>query len=165
MELRTLTLGHPDARRLIEEVQQEYVRRYGGQDATPFADADFAPPKGTFVVGYLDGVAVASGGWRRQEPGPDFAVGDAELKRMYVVPAARRRGLARLVLTELERRATQAGVRRLVLETGLGQPEAIELYLSAGYAEIPRFGIHRCEPDSRCFGKALTARTPPAAVP
>ena len=155
MELRTLALDHPDVQKLIDEVQQEYVHRYGGKDATPVDVSEFAAPRGTFVVGYLDGVAVACGGWRAHEPGPEFAAGDAELKRMYVVPAVRGQGLSRVLLAELERRAIAAGRRRLVLETGTRQPEAIALYLSSGYTEIPRFGLHRCSPRSRCFAKVL----------
>ncbi|MFN2494354.1 MAG: GNAT family N-acetyltransferase [Pseudonocardiaceae bacterium] len=155
MELRTRALDHPDARRLIAELQQEYVHRYGGEDATPVDVTEFAAPCGTFVVGYLGRVAVACGGWRGHEPGPEFAAGDAEIKRMYVVPAVRGRGLSRVLLAELERRAIDAGWRRLVLETGTRQPEAIALYTSSGYYEIPRFGIYRCAPQSRCFGKVL----------
>ncbi|MGH3912969.1 MAG: GNAT family N-acetyltransferase [Pseudonocardiaceae bacterium] len=81
--------------------------------------------------------------------------GDAELKRMYVVPAARGRGLSRVLLTELERRASTAGRRRMVLETGVRQPESLGLYTSSGYTEIPRFGLYRREPLSRCFAKVL----------
>jgi GNAT superfamily N-acetyltransferase len=148
-------LDHPDALGLIAALQQEYVRRYGGEDATPIDVGEFVAPLGTFIVGYLDGTAVACGGWRAHEPGPEFAAGDAEIKRMYVVPVVRGRGLSRLVLVELERRAAAAGRRRLVLETGTPQPEAIGLYTSSGYSEIPRFGVYRCEPRSRCFGKLL----------
>ena len=155
MELRTLTLDHPDVQRLIGEVQQEYVHRYGGEDATPIDGSEFTAPRGTFVVGYLGAVAVACGGWRGHESGPEFAAGDAELKRMYVVPAVRGRGLSRVLLTELERRAITAGRRRMVLETGARQPESIGLYTSSGYSEIPRFGLYRCEPLSRCFAKVL----------
>lgn len=155
MELRTRAFDHLDARRLIAEVQQEYVQRYGGEDSTPTDAGEFAEPRGTFVVGYLDGVAVACGGWRAREAGPEFTAGDGELKRMYVVPALRGRGLSRLLLAELERRAVAAGLRRLVLETGLRQPEAIGLYVSSGYTEIARFGMYRREPQSRCFAKVL----------
>lgn len=155
MELRTLTLDHPDAQRLIAEVQQEYVRRYGGEDDTPIDASEFAAPRGTFVVGYRNEVAVACGGWRCREADPEFATGDAEIKRMYVVAAQRGRGLSRVLLAELERRAVAARRRRLVLETGNRQPEAIGLYLSSGYTEIPRFGLYRCEPGCRCFAKLL----------
>lgn len=61
-------------------------------------------------------------------------------------PGGARPGLSRLLLVELERRAAAAGRRRLVLETGTPQPEAIGLYTSSGYSEIPRFGVYRCEP-------------------
>ncbi len=155
VECRTRTLDHPDVGRLIAALQQEYVGRYGGEDATPIDVTEFVAPRGTFIVGYLDGMAMACGGWRAHDPGPDFAAGDAEVKRMYVVPVARGRGLSRILLVELERRAVAAGRRRLVLETGTRQPEAIGLYTSSGYAEIPRFGLYQSDPRSRCFGKLL----------
>lgn len=155
MELRTRALDHLDARRLIAEVQQEYVQRYGGEDSTPTDAREFAEPRGTFVVGYLGAVAVACGGWRVRAAGPEFSAGDGELKRMYVVPALRGRGLSRVLLAELERRARAAGLRRLVLETGPRQPEAIGLYVSSGYTEIARFGVHRRNPACRCLAKVL----------
>jgi GNAT superfamily N-acetyltransferase len=154
VKLHPVAFDHTDAVRLIAEVQQEYVRRYGGPDGTPVDPTEFAPPLGHFLVGYLDGIAVACGGWRGHEGHEvDFRDGDAELKRMYVVPQARGRGLARALLAELDRSAATAGRRRIVLETGTKQPEAIELYKSSGYIEIPKFGLYRCEPNSRCFGK------------
>ncbi|WP_223199333.1 GNAT family N-acetyltransferase [Solihabitans fulvus] len=156
MELRTTAYDHPDAAKLIAEVQQEYVRRYGDQDVTPVDPAEFASPNGLFLVGYLDDEPVCCGGWRAHDgPLPDFQVGDAEWKRMYVVPAARGRGLARAVLAELERTALAAGRRRAVLETGTEQPEALALYASSGYARIPSFGHYKDHPESRCFAKLL----------
>jgi GNAT superfamily N-acetyltransferase len=79
----------------------------------------------------------------------------AEVKRMYVVPAARARGLARQVLAHLERTAAEAGAEAMILETGLAQPEAIALYESSGYTRIPSFGYYKDEPLNRCFAKAL----------
>ncbi|SHG06711.1 GNAT family N-acetyltransferase [Streptoalloteichus hindustanus] len=156
MEMRAVAYDHPDARRLVAEVQQEYVRRYGDIDVTPVDPADFSPPRGLFVVAYVDGAAVACGGWRAHDGDEeDFVDGDAELKRMYVVAAARGRGLARAVLAELERTALAAGRRRLVLETGTRQPEAIALYTSSGYAPSANFGVYKTEPESRCFAKSL----------
>lgn len=163
MRLRSVGLDHPDARRLIAELQQEYVVRYGSEDVTPVEPAEFAPPRGTFVLGYLDGVPVACGGWRAQNASdPEFRDGDAEIKRMYVVASARGRGLSRLVLAELERRARLAGRLRLVLETGVRQPEAIGLYLASGYAETARFGVYRDTSSSRCFAKTLRPSGRPA---
>ncbi|WP_236794359.1 GNAT family N-acetyltransferase [Amycolatopsis sp. GM8] len=154
MDLRVTPFDHPDAVKLIESVQQEYVIRYGGPDATPTDPAEFALPQGLFLVGYAEDAPVACGGWRaRDKPRP----GDAEIKRMYVAESARGKGFARAMLGELERTARDAGHRRVVLETGLKQPEAIALYESSGYAEIPGFGYYAGETLSRFFGKDLAA--------
>lgn len=157
-ELTIVVAGYDDpaAVKLIGEVQQEYVRRYGGPDETPVDAAEFAPPLGLFLVGYADGEPVACGGWRAHDATDDeFLDGDAEVKRMYVHPSVRGRGFARALLAELERTAVDRGRRRIVLETGTVQPEAIALYLSSGYTPVPNFGTYRCSPNSRCFGKVL----------
>jgi GNAT superfamily N-acetyltransferase len=156
VELRVVDYDHPDSVRLIAEVQQEYVRRYGGEDSTPIDPKEFAPPRGLFVVGYVDGTPAVCGGWRaRDSDEPHFADGDAEIKRMYVTPQARGRGLARALLAELERTATAAGRLRMVLETGRRQPEAIALYTSSGYTKIAKFGVHRHKDGCLCYGKPL----------
>ena len=146
LELEITGYGHPDVVRLVEQLQKEYVARYGGPDETPLDEEQFTAPGGRFVVAYESGVPLAMGGWRSHDPERSGHVpGEraAEIKRMYVVAAARRRGLARVVLAELERTAAAAGHDWLVLETGQEQPEAIALYRSAGYADIPEFG-HYC---------------------
>jgi len=149
---------HPDAAKLIAEVQQVYVERYGGVDETPLEPADFDPPDGVFLVGYQGDDPVACGAWRAHDgPEPDFRPGDAELKRMYVADSARGMGFARMILSELERTAAVCGRTRAVLETGLLQPESIALYRSSGYAEIPNFGIYKSEDSNLCFGKELTS--------
>ncbi|NHD18747.1 MULTISPECIES: GNAT family N-acetyltransferase [unclassified Actinopolyspora] len=156
MRIETGAYDHPDAVELIEQLQREYHHRYGGPDTTPLTPADFLPPRGVFLIGYCAERPVAIGGWRGQEASTDgFRDGDAELKRMYVAPSARGLGYARAVLAALERAALAAGRKRMVLETGLQQPEAIGLYRSSGYHETEKFGVHRCEPDSRCFAKEL----------
>jgi GNAT superfamily N-acetyltransferase len=156
MEIRVVAYDHPDAAKLIAEVQQEYVVRYGEPDMTPVDPADFAAPRGIFLVGYLDDVPIGCGAWRAHDgPAPDFQPGDAELKRMFVVEFARGRGFARALLAELERGAAAAGRRRAVLETGTEQPEALALYRSSGYRAIKSFGIYQNEPESRCFAKDL----------
>jgi GNAT superfamily N-acetyltransferase len=154
--IRPAALDEPAVTALIEQVQQEYVLRYGGPDETPLVPAEFAPPAGLLLLGTLAGEPVVCGGWRAQDFSAEgFADGDAELKRMYTVPAFRGRGLARALLAELELTAARAGRRRVVLETGTEQPEAIALYLSAGYAAIAKFGLYRHTEESRCFGKLL----------
>ncbi|WP_035840591.1 GNAT family N-acetyltransferase [Kitasatospora azatica] len=156
MELRTTGYDHPDAAFLTAEVQQEYIRRYGDVDQTEMRAEHFVAPQGIFVVGYLDGAPVACGGWRVKDGSNAFLRdGDAELKRMFVVEKARGRGLARLLLRHLEAAAIAAGRRRLVLETGTEQPEAVALYESEGYSPITKFGIYRDSPECICLGKEL----------
>jgi len=144
------------AQALIAEVQQEYVRRYGGPDNTPLDPGVFDPPHGAFFVGKLGEVPMAMGGWRLR---PDVTrLGgrlSAEIKRMYVAPAGRRTGLARAVLAHLERTAARAGADVMVLETGIAQPEAIALYESSGYRQVEKFGHYAWSPKSRCYGKRL----------
>ncbi|MER6396005.1 GNAT family N-acetyltransferase [Kitasatospora sp. NPDC001603] len=154
IEIRVTGYGHPDAQRLSAEVQEEYVRRYGEGDLTELHPDDFEAPAGLFLIAYLDGEPVACGGWRAKQAGPHgLRDGDAELKRMFVVPRARGRGLARTVLRRLERTAAEAGRTRFVLETGTEQPEAVALYGSEGYDPIQKFGIYRDHPQSICLGK------------
>ncbi|MGH3346872.1 MAG: GNAT family N-acetyltransferase [Nocardioides sp.] len=148
--------GHPDAFALIEAVQEEYVLRYGGRDDTPLDPVMFDPPRGSFFVGYVGDVPVASGAWRRRDDVEAFGTTEtAEIKRMYVVPAARGAGHARAVLAHLERTAAAAGARAMVLETGAAQPEAITLYESSGYTPIAPFGHYAWSPQNRCFAKPL----------
>jgi GNAT superfamily N-acetyltransferase len=141
--------GAPDVTRLVAAVQAEYVVRYGGPDAAVVAPGEFEPPAGLFLVGTLDGAPVATGGWRWIEDGV------AEIKRMYVVDSARRRGLARRILAELESSAGKAGAQRIVLNTGHQQPEAIALYESSGYSLSDGFGHYACTPGAVFYGKDL----------
>ncbi|RKT57106.1 GNAT family N-acetyltransferase [Saccharothrix australiensis] len=156
MELCTRAYGHPDAVRLIARLQQVFVVRYGDEDVTPVDPAQFAAPRGHFVVGYLDREPVACGGWRAHDVAVDsIRPGDAEIKRMYTVDSVRGKGFARVVLAGLESAARAAGRTRMVLETGTRQPEAIGLYESSGYRPIDNFGVYRHHPDSLCYAKEL----------
>lgn len=155
LELRVTGYAHPDAELLVARVQQEYVERYGSPDEGRVDAAEFEGPHGLFLVGYADGVPVATGAWRVspvRELGGTSAV---EVKRMYVVPEHRRAGISRAVLAELERTAAAAGHDLAVLETGSMQPEAIALYLSSGYVEVTGFGHYACHPMARSYGKRL----------
>lgn len=149
---------HPDAMKLNDTVQLEYAERYGDQgDITPLEPAMFEPPLGLYLVVYdEDDRPVATGGWRTQDRSDEgYSDGDAEIKRMFVVREARGRGIARLVLAELEADARAAGRSRMVLETGTMQPEAIGLYVSSGYEGVAKFGLYRFEAESRCYAKPL----------
>jgi GNAT superfamily N-acetyltransferase len=153
IEIRRIGYLDADAQALINAALADLRERYEDDegDGTPVDPAEFTPPHGAFFVTYLDGQPVSSGAWRSH--GEDGTV--AEIKRMYTMPAARGRGLARAILAAVEQSAREHGRRRMVLETGGRQPEAIKLYLSAGYKRIPDFGFYRNEPDVHSFGKDL----------
>ena len=157
LRFERVPITHPDAQALIEAVQAEYVVRYGGQDESPIDPADFEDPLGQFFVAYSGGEPVATGAWRRSSVKALGAEVTAEVKRMYVVPAAQRRGVARRMLRHLEVTAAAAGVEAIVLETGMKQPEAIAFYTSSGYEPIPGFGYYRGSELSRCFGRRIIA--------
>jgi GNAT superfamily N-acetyltransferase len=156
LRLEQVGFAHPDAMRLIEEVQGEYVVRYGGRDETPLDPLMFEPPTGSFFVAYVGEEPVASGAWRRRDDVAAFGTRNAaEIKRMYVTPHVRGRGYARAVLAHLEQTAREAGALVMILETGTEQPEAIALYLSSGYTRIENFGHYAWSEQNRCYGKAL----------
>lgn len=154
--IRQCSIGDPDAAALVEEVQLEYVARYGSRDDTPLQPGYFDPPGGAFFVGYLDGARVATGAWRlRADVTALGSSATAEIKRMYVAPAGRRRGLARAMLAHLEDTAAAAGAEVMILETGTEQPEALALYASVGYEPIPGFGYYRSSPRNRCLARSV----------
>ncbi|RDG38404.1 GNAT family N-acetyltransferase [Streptomyces corynorhini] len=151
-----MSYDHPDAVALDGQAQAEYTRRYGSGDVTPLRSAYFDPPNGIYLLGYAADAPVASGGWRAQDaPDEGYARGDAELKRMFVVPEARGQGLSRRILAALEQSAREAGRIRMVLETGALLAEAVRLYTSSGYAPTEGFGTYRGDPESVFFEKAL----------
>lgn len=141
--LQPVPYEHPDVATLEQAAQQFYVQIYGSPDETPFTTADFTPPHGAFLVGYLDEQAVAMGGWRFRTPGvPRVARRPAEIRRMFVRECVRGRGFARLVLAALEASAAAAGADWMLLETGQPQVAAVGLYRSSGYVDVERFGYY-----------------------
>jgi GNAT superfamily N-acetyltransferase len=147
--LRAVPYDDPVARDLVGRVQQEYVVRYGGPDEAVVDPAEFRPPEGLFLVAEVDGVPAACGAWRVHAPGV------VEVKRVYVEPGFRRRGLAQLLMAELERTAVTAGHRAVVLNTGSRQPEALALYGALGYAPVGGYGIYADAPGAVFLGKDL----------
>jgi GNAT superfamily N-acetyltransferase len=137
----------PDASELMAELSREMIARYGG-DLEP-GQKPSADDVEVFVVAREDGVALGCGALR--------SLGEpvVEIKRMYVRPEARGRGLGGAILDELEREAVQRGFRVVRLETGPLQPEAIHLYARAGYREIPCFGAYAAGVASKCFERRL----------
>ena len=150
-EIEARPYDDPDVTRMVEAVQAEYVVMYGGPDAAAVDPGEFVPPAGALYVGLLDGEAVAMAGWRRLSPGM------AEIKRMYVDPRVRGRGLSRVMLEAIERGAAAAGVEELVLNTGPVQRTAIALYERSGYTPSAPFGHYASMGDALFFAKRLRA--------
>jgi GNAT superfamily N-acetyltransferase len=152
VRFQPLPADRPPAADLIGAMVAEMTTLYGPIDvpgmpsATP---ADFAPPHGTFLVGFDEDAPVCAGGVKRLD---DEA---AEIKRMYVVPAARGRGLARVLLAALEDAALRLGYGTVRLDTGALQPHAQALYESAGYRAIGNFNAN---PVAAYWGEKRLAR-------
>jgi len=152
IEIRRAALTSSDSARLIAALNAELKATFPEPGATHFSltGAQVGAGDGAFVVAYLDDVAVGCGAVRRLD-----AV-TAELKRMYVDPSVRGRGIGRALVEALEREARLLGVTRVVLETGTRLAPAIKLYQAMGYARIPLFGEYLSSPaTSLCFGKSL----------
>src|SRR5262249_38764378 len=108
--------------------------------------------EGAFLIAYLDDLAVGCGAVRCLNE----AEATAELKRMYVDPQVRGRGIGRALLEALECEARALGATKVVLETGTRLSPAIKMYEGMGYVRIPLFGEYQSSPGtSLCFGKSL----------
>jgi GNAT superfamily N-acetyltransferase len=151
VEIRRVNYGADEVRALTAALDAELLGRYDGRagsGADP-PEGAFEPPEGVFLLAWEDEKPVACGGVCRYEGAT------AELRRMYVRPDARGRGLSRALLRALEDEARGLGYDFLRLETGDRQPEAIALYVSSGYQPIPRFGPFADDERSVCLEKRL----------
>lgn len=140
------------ARALIVARHHELSALYADTREADFLDLptrDIAPGAGAFLVAWVDGRPVGCGALRR--------LGDdqAEIKRMYVVPEARRSGIGRAILRALEDEARRLGVAALILETGSRQPAAIAMYEAEGFQRCPCWGDYLASPLAVCFAKPL----------
>lgn len=142
-------VAYDDAHPLVAALGREMTERYGGGEPSQAEPADFLPPHGVFLVAEVAGVPAGCGGVRR------WSADVAEVKRMYVVPAYRGRGVARALLAALVEHSRAAGFGEVRLETGTAQPEAMALYESAGFVAIPPYGQYRDHPESRCYALRL----------
>lgn len=148
LTIEAVDVRSADAVLLVARLDEELTRRYGAVQRH-FTTANVLADHSTFLVGYLGGRPVACGAFR------PMGAGAAEIKRMYVEPECRGRGIGRRLLAELEQQARRAGYAVARLETGVNQPEALRLYESAGYRRIDNYGIYAGNPDSVCFEKPL----------
>lgn len=158
IEIQREDLLSPTAGQLIAALNAELNGRYPEEGATHFRldPEEVTPGRGAFLVARAGGLPVGCGAFRRLDDST------AELKRMYVVPRMRGHGVGRALIKALEAECQLLGVRRLLLETGIRQPEAVALYERTGFERIPAYGEYVGCPFSICMGKTLTPR--PAAV-
>ena len=141
----------PDARRLIAALDAHLARRYPPEQrfGPNLKPAQIAPGLGTFVIARADRRAIGCGALRLLDENT------AEVKRMYVEPELRGRGVAKEILNHLEAVASTLGAQRVVLETGVYQEEAIGLYLRAGFTQVDCWGEYATAPTSVCYEKRL----------
>lgn len=127
----------------------ELDARYGNSNHEP-GTAPSADDIAVFVVARdEDSVGIGCGALRR------LSENEAEIKRMYVIPAERGRGASVAILRKLEENARELGIGVLKLETGSGQPDAVRFYEREGYSKIDPFGPYVDEPTSLCYSKIL----------
>ena len=134
---------------LIRALDDELERRYPVNAIHGLHPDEMVTFPGVFLLARCEGEVVACGAVRPLD------AGFAELKRMYVVPSARRRGFARRLLEELEQVARDLDVHVLRLETGVHQPESVALYEGAGYRQIAPYGEYIGNSYSLCYEKLL----------
>lgn len=137
-----------DFHKLVEKLDKDLQDRYGAlQDYYSRYNSIMNLP--TVVIAYYDNLPAGCGCFK------DFEDGSAEIKRMYVNPQLRGKGIGAAILTELEKWAAESGHRYTVLETGTSQPEAIHLYRKVGYNIIPNYGQYSGMETSICMKKEL----------
>lgn len=140
---------NPDFRELVALLDQDLALRDGAEHSF-YAACNKIDALTEVVVVYCDGRAVGCGAFKK------YAEHTAEIKRMYVRPEYRGRGIAGAVLRELEAWAAANGYTEAILETGKKQPEAIGLYQKSNYILMPNYGQYQGVANSVCMKKSLT---------
>jgi GNAT superfamily N-acetyltransferase len=137
------------AARLLPCLIAELAARYPEEETDAALPAQVDGSGGAFVIAWLDDVPAGCGALRPMAPSV------AEVKRMFVDPAHRGRGIGRAILAKLELVARGYGYSRLRLETGVRQPEAIHLYVSCGFRRIDCYGQYAGSALSVCYEKTI----------
>lgn len=143
-----LSNTHADFCALTQALDAELNARYG-KEQTLYDKHNVIDPIETALVGYEDGLPVACGCFKKIDNTT------VEIKRMFVLPAYRRRGFSSQILGELEAWAVKCSFAHAQLETGKAQPEAIALYTKIGYEVIPNYAPYVGMENSVCMHKAL----------
>lgn len=148
IQLKRTTSADPHFRALVNQLDHD-LRIRNGDMMDIYDQHNIIEDIDTVVTAYLDHAPVACGCFK------PFNSTTVEIKRMFVQPEARGKGISIKVLTALEDWARELGFTYTVLETGGKQTEALGLYPKMGYVEIAKYGPYVDLPDSICFRKAL----------
>jgi putative acetyltransferase len=141
--------AQPEIRALIDDLDALMISLYPAASNHLLDIEALRQPDIKFFVARYDDVAVGCGAYRVLDDK------NGEIKRMFVTPVARGMRLGARLLLHLETDAWVAGLRRLSLETGIHQPEAIGLYERAGYVPCPPFGDYKPDPLSLFMTKKI----------
>lgn len=140
--------SNEDYKRLVTELDKDLAAK-DGDDAPFFAQYNKSDDIKYVIVAYQDNVPVGSGAIKHYENDV------VEVKRMYVPPVYRGKGIASVVLKELEVWAKELQYNKAILETGKKMPEAISVYKKNDYSIIPNYGPYAGVHESVCFEKIL----------
>ena len=143
------TSDNPDFRSLVVLLDQD-LREKDGDDHAFYAQFNKVDNINEVIVAYKDGVAAGCGAIKL------YSETITEVKRMFVYPDYRRQGIAKQVLAALEDWAKELNYSSAILETGMKQAEAIELYKDSGYTVIPNYGQYAGVENSVCMQKQLS---------
>ncbi|WP_245585814.1 GNAT family N-acetyltransferase [Paenibacillus pinihumi] len=148
-EIQDVPTNHPDLEPLIAQLDAYLLELYPPEEVFIADEEKAGKNEMQFIIMYMDNLPVGCGAIMRLEDGY------AELKRFFVDPSVRNRGLAGILLSGLENRARDRHFGFLRLEAGAKQVEAVRFYVKHGFYEIPRFGEYADCPSSLCFEKKL----------
>lgn len=146
--LKRTDSGDPNLPLLIKQLDEELAVT-DGEDHAFYDQFNKLDSIKNFIIIYQDKVPVGCGALK------EYELGTAEVKRMFVKPESRGKGLASLILNELEIWAAELSFQKCILETGIRQLDAISLYIKNGYSLIPNYGQYAGVKESLCFEKAL----------
>lgn len=147
-ELTRTNSDNPDFIALVRLLDADLAIR-DGDDHTFYAQLNKTDKIRHVIIAYENGRAVGCGSIR------EIDATSTEVKRMFTLPESRGKGIASVILQELERWAKELSYNKCMLETGKRQPEAIALYEKNGYRVIPNYGKYAGVENSVCFEKVL----------
>jgi len=147
---KVIPKNNADALELIGKLDEELLQRYPASSIHKLDLDKITNESSVFLVGYVSQVAVGCCSVCELE------MGVGEIKRVFVKPQYRRKGIAERMMESLEKQAAECGFELLRVETGEKQPESIAMYQKLGYYDIDNYGEYINDPNSVCMEKRLT---------